>query len=179
MFWVFSLLVVAAWGGACVESSLTGKVDGGLTGSKGLTCEKASDCWDGLACTDGICGGKPAEAVAEVTAEKAAEKTVTPEEAAPAEKAPADGSAESGTPETTAEPVAEAGQCKGNVDAQGFCAQDSDCCAGQTCGSFPFGAQTLRLCTTCTTNDDCPQTTQCCSFGTVSVCALQCSAPTP
>ena len=37
-------------------------------GSKGLSCGKAADCWDGLACQDGICGGKPAEATPDVVA---------------------------------------------------------------------------------------------------------------
>jgi hypothetical protein len=190
MGWVLLAWGAVVWGGACVEPSLTGKVDGGLNGSKGLACEKASDCWDGLACQDGVCGGKPAEATPEKEAtpeQTTPEEPNAPEKTAEAEStqeaAPTETAKEGTTPEAIAEispePTQEAGQCQGNVNAQGFCAQDSDCCTGQTCGSFPFGAQTLRLCTACKTNTDCPKTTQCCSFGAISVCALQCAPPQP
>lgn len=203
MGWVVLLWAVVVWSGACVEPSLNGKTDGGLNGSKGLSCAKAADCWDGLACQDGICGGKPVEATPEKEAtpeatipeepaaqEKTADAetvqegapTETTQDVAPTETtqegAPTEPNAEA-TQEATPEPIQEAGQCKGNLTAQGFCTQDSDCCTGQTCGSFPFGGQTLRLCTPCKTNTDCPQTTQCCTFGTMSICAPQCAPPQP
>jgi hypothetical protein len=183
-FWLACVSGVAWASSACVSSKLDGKADGGLNGSRGLACEQASDCWDGLPCTDGYCGGKPAEGaeenqMPEEQPQMPEEQPQMPEEQSQMPEESTTTEQDGAPTEPPTESANEAAPCQGNLDAQGFCTQDSDCCTGQTCGSFPFGAQTLRLCTSCTASTECPTNTQCCSFGAVSVCALQCAPPSP
>jgi hypothetical protein len=123
--------------------------------SQDLACDKASDCWDGLPCVEGVCGGKP-----------------TPKPEPRPEPVPVPDGAEVSTPEKTPEPIAEiACPVPTPTGTISLCTVDSACLSG-TCGSFmiPGCSKPSRACT-CTKDDQCKATEKCCTFGNDGVCS--------
>jgi len=141
---------------ACVER---------LESSKGFACSNASDCWDNLPCVEKRCGAEPTPAKPEPTTPDAAAGDIVASEGA---------GEQTTTPDTTTpKDPGGGGQCKGNLDATGFCKADGDCCPGQKCikNTTPMGE--VKVCGPCTTDKDCPQGTKCCAQ--FKMCAIRCS----
>ena len=174
----FLILLTGSLITSCVER---------LKSSDGFTCTKKSDCWDNLPCLNEVCTGeKPSEdpepGPEPVGPEPRLEPPTKPDISG--ESTIQDGSeqpqadsppTERVTPEPKPEPKPEpSGPCKGNVNSLGLCKKDSDCCSGQKCIAIPDPRvpKGSKACSSCKTDNDCPQKTVCCTQ--FKLCAARC-----